>query len=132
MSVYDISTQAERAHGKYWIYGNAKFQHIFSVGRLPHIARQPRYSWIRMNWNSNISDSHFNVEPATQYVLSAEKTHRQNDTVTLFHHSRTSRSTETREPSTSPSRLDHAETVTPKLQERTVTEKQVKPIIEPQ
>jgi hypothetical protein len=89
MSVYDISTQAERAHGKYWICGNAKFQHIFSVGRLPHIARQPRCSWIRMNWNSNISDSHFNVGPATQYVLSAEKTHRQNDTVTRNRHSYT-------------------------------------------
>ena len=90
-----------------------------------------RYSRIRKEWNgsptprkANISDSHFNVEPATPYVLSAEKTHRQNDTVTLFRHSRTSRSTETREQSTSPRKLGHAETVTPKLQERTVTEKQ--------
>jgi hypothetical protein len=81
--------------------------------------------------NGNIRDSHFNVEPATQYVLSAEKTHRQNDTVTRNRHSPPSRSTETREPSTSPSKLDHAETVTPKLQERTVTEKQVKTNVRP-
>jgi hypothetical protein len=73
---------------------------------------------------ANIRDSHFNVEPATQYVLSAEKTHRQNDTVTLFHHSRTSRSTETCENSTSPQKPTHSETVTPKLQEKPVTDKQ--------
>jgi hypothetical protein len=37
--------------------------------------------------NAYIGDTHFNVEPATLHVLSAEKTHRQNDTVTRFRYS---------------------------------------------
>jgi hypothetical protein len=61
-----------------------------------------------------------------------KKQHMPNVTVTRNRHSCTSGSTEPREQSTWLPKLGHSGTVTPKLQEKPVTEKQVQPIIEPQ
>jgi hypothetical protein len=45
-----------------------------ALSREPQQKKNPQKTQKRGENKANIGDTHFNVEPATQYVLSAEKT----------------------------------------------------------
>jgi hypothetical protein len=60
-----------------------------ALSREPQQKKNPQKTQKHSENNGNIRDSHFNVEPATPHVLSAEKTTWRNVTVTRNRHSHT-------------------------------------------